>query len=395
MNSRSTYRHFDFSDVFSRTKKFIDEYNNEHLKLTEKLNANQRATAELIIRLYLKQLNSLSEKFDFESPNFPGFKTFNSSLATCKGCTSRTIMNHKERLKKAGFITKEEHRGAQGIEIWVNSVILISASKSAENLENQFLKIQPENTSNSVEEKNFRPLVHEPHEQRNNNSTVDRLKCVLPPKRDNQSGLDKSETTRTRHEPDKNTEENADSASNEKNNSSEADHIFLQLVMNFWAFARKILYPDLILSDPEERDIMNRIWSSVYNRFRDFSQKEWLNYHEQALERVIMVRKWLDRSPNHWIPRPDIYFSPHNQSNGFQKTLQWLLRREVLKLEVRQQLELQKIRHEQRLHSEGKGRYQHLNRLQLFRLHEQRLRRYNDPQMLEAYYVSLKNRRSP
>lgn len=341
VKSISTYRLFDFSDVFIRTKKFIDEYNNNHPKLTEKLNANHRATAELIIRLYLKQLNSLLEKFDLESKDFPGFKTFNSSLSTCKGCTSRTIMNHKERLKKAGFITKEEHRGAQGIEIWINPTILSLAPKFVENIENQILKIQPEGTSNSEEGKNFHPLVHEPHEQRNNNSAVDRLKGVLLHKRDHGSGLDKSETARTRHERYKNTEENADSVPNEKNDSSGADHIFLQLVMNFWEFARKILYPDLILSDPEERDIMNRIWSSVYDRFRGpLSQQEWFNYHEQALERIVMVRKWLDRSPNHWIPRPDIYFSPHNESNGFQKTLQWLVKREVLKLEVRQQLEL-------------------------------------------------------
>ena len=52
--------YFDFSETFSRTKNFIDQYNATQSKLTDKLNANHRATAELIVRLYLKQLNNAS-----------------------------------------------------------------------------------------------------------------------------------------------------------------------------------------------------------------------------------------------------------------------------------------------------------------------------------------------
>ena len=80
----------------------------------------------------------------------------------------------------------------------------------------------------------------------------------------------------------------------------------------------------------------------------------------------------------------------NNDKNGFQKTQQWLIKREILKLELRKQLEFQKIQHEQNLYNNGRGRYKNLSRLQLFRTHEQRLKKIKDPDLLEAYYLSFK-----
>ena len=399
MSSPNSYRYFDFHQVFTRTKAFIDQYNKNHPKLTEKLNSNHRATAELMIRLYLKQLNKLSECFQEENYDLPGFKTYNISLSKCKGCTTRTIINHKERLKKAGFIVNEEHKGAQGIELRISPEIMLASPRTAFECDIEILKIKPEPHFKPEKEKNFHPLVHELHEQRNNNSAVDNSKGVRP--RSHEGGLSKDEPTGTVHEPDKNTGEIANSTSNVGAKSAEVDRIsLLSFVRQFWEFARKVLYPQLILSDPEERDIMNMIWASVYFKFNgDLSVKKWSEYHEQAIDRIIMVKKWLDRSPHHWIPKPHLYFSPHNEKNGFQVTLQWLVKREILKMEVQQQLEMQRVRYEQNQHENGRGRYKHLSRLQLFRIHEERLRKFKNPEALNTYYLTLKkitiNKNSP
>lgn len=369
----------DFSKVFEQTKAFIDLHNKQQTQLTQKINANHRDTAELIIRLYLKQLRKLPNELLDRDTDLPGFKTFNTSLAKCKGCTIRTIINHKERLKIAGIIIKEEHRGAQGIELWINPNILKT-------------KCSPTDFS-LPEVKIFHPLVHEQHEQRNNNSKVDN-RNLAKGVRSKADGYGK--TKGTRHEQDMNTGENAVAASKVKNNLDEAARIsLLAMIQNFWELARKILYLDLIMSDPEERDILNHIWRTVYGCLQaPWTLKQWHQYHEQALERVVMVRKWLDRSPERWIPPPHIYFHESNDKNGFQNTIQWLLKRDILKAEVKAQLQLQRIKKEQELHAEGKGRYQHLNRLQLFRLHEQRLRKYKDPAVLESYYHQvLRNQR--
>jgi hypothetical protein len=205
LNSEQPYQHFDFHMVFTKTKDFIDTYNESQCKITSKLNANHRATAELIIRLYLKQVNSRPNSIP--EGNIIGFRTYNSSLASCKGCTKRTIINHKERLKQSGFIVKEEHQGANGIELWINPDILFHGQKNVVSLRENYLKIFPGKPVSLPKGKNFHPLVHEPHEHDNNNSTVDNEKGVRPKAHGDglsrQKGRD--EPTGTRHEPNMNT----------------------------------------------------------------------------------------------------------------------------------------------------------------------------------------------
>ena len=422
--------YFDFSEVFTRTKDFIDQYNAAQCKLTDKLNANHRATAELIVRLYLKQLNKASKIDTVDPQNLPGFRTYNTSLATCKGCTKRTILNHKERLRQAGLIVGEKHKGAEGVEIWINKAILGKAELCTD-MPGGMLKISHLPTLFLPEAKKILPLVHEQHEHYNINSNVDKLlglekvkeisgvrstahSCGLPAVQPS-SPPNTGEAAGTGHEPCKNIQKSvAPALSKEKSSvknlekssakkqeqvpkkkyeqiSGEAGHLFfLSLVTKFWEYARDMLYPDIILSDSEEREILNLIWESVYGKFRlKGNEKEWLKFHESAITRVDMVAKWLSRNCLHWIPKPHLYFQPNNERNGFKKTWEWYLRQETLKLEVRNQLALQEAKHELSLHNQGKGRFKSKSRIELFRIHEKRLRQYKDQALLDAYYVCL------
>lgn len=384
-------KHFDFSTVFANTKSYIDHYNAKYTKLTDKINANQRATAELIIRLYLKQLNGYND-LDLLSPQkLPGFATYNESLAGCKGCTKRTIINHRKRLLQAGFIMEERHGGSGGIELWINPRILKKESSASF----QLFHFTDQKT------KKFHPLVHEHHEQDNNNSTVDNrfatgYKSGVPDGHSNglprQTGRD--EPTRTGHEQDKNTGENAASVSKEQEQTSlEAERIFLlSLVQQFCEYALKVLYPGLIISDPEKREIMNLAWASVFGKFRlQATQQEWLDYQGSLFDRVNMVRRWLDRNPRHWIPRPHLYFNPNNDRNGFKNTWSWYLRQQVLKTEVRNQLLLQRVKAEWKQHDKGSGRFRQKTRLQLFRIQQKRLSRYRDENLMNAYHACLQH----
>lgn len=387
--------HFDFATVFSNTKSFIDQYNTQQTQLIEKLNANHRATAELIVRLYLKQLNQAGNLQYLDPANLPGFSTYNSSLAKCKGCTKRTIMNHRERLIKAGFIIQEQHCGKGGMEIWINPEILGMAKPSIY-LGDKVVKIGDMTSLFYVKAKNFHPLVHEQQEQLNNNSIVD--KSGVPS--GHEHGLDKSETTGTGHEQDKNTEENANPVSisqksvsknqlkaEKQEHIAEAGRIFLlRLIKEFWLCARKVLYPNLILSEPEEKEILNLIWESVYGKLQwNVAEKEWLKYQDTAFNRINMVARWLGRSPAHWIPKPHIYFHPNNDRNGFKKTWEWYVKQETLKIEIRNQLLLQQIKAEWQQHEQNKGRFREKTRLQLFRLQQKRLAKYKDESLNQAY----------
>ncbi|MGB3467244.1 MAG: hypothetical protein WBA74_18320, partial [Cyclobacteriaceae bacterium] len=346
-------RYFDFTAAFKATKAFIDDYNVRQTLLTDKLNANQRATAEIMLRLYLKQLNKAVQLGQLRNATLPGFQTYNESLAKCKGCTKRTIMNHRERLCKAGFITKERQHGSGGLELHLNPYVL-GKEMQAQLLENNILKTGNSEAFEYQKAKNFHPLVHEQQEQINNNNAVDKNSGMSLAAH----GHKNASATGTRHEPDKNTVKSANPAPKQQKflkkqletekqeqvagapQKEEVQKVagrtfLLSLIKQFWLYARKVLYPDLILSEPEEREILNHIWASVYGKLHGKATEErWLVYQNTLHERIGMVARWLVRNPAHWIPRPDLYFHPGNEKNGFQKTQEWFLRQETLKLEI-------------------------------------------------------------
>jgi hypothetical protein len=170
-----------------------------------------------------------------------------------------------------------------------------------------------------------------------------------------------------------------------------AERIFLlTLIREFWNYVRRMLYPNLILSEPEEREVLNLIWESVYGKLQaNGTKQEWLQYQETLLKRVDMVARWLTRSSGRWIPKPHLYFHPHNERNGFSRTWQWYLKQETLKIEVRNQLLLQQVKAEWYQHDTGKGRFKQKTRLQLFRIQQQRLAQYRDESLMEAYQHCL------
>lgn len=390
------FYHFDFRSVFTRTKEFIDQYNFRQDKLTNKINANHRATAELIVRLYLKQLNHQSRMLQEEPEKLPGFKTHNESLAKCKGCTKRTIINHRKRLLRAGLVVQEEHRGSGGIELWIHPEIL-GLARPATNLTDGVTRIGDVASFFWDQAKNFHPLVHEPQELDNNNSRVDKKEGhgwpeSYPP------AAPSGEAPGTTQELDKNTRENAASARQEPLEISEqeprAGRIFLlSLIRQFWDYAQKVLYPELRLSPPEEREILNLIWESVYGKLQWQAQEPaWRHYQETLLRRVDMVARWLSRSHTRWIPQPHLYFHPNNDKNGFGATWQWYVKQETLKIEIRNQLLIQQIRREWQQHDADRGRFRHKTRLQLFRIQQQRLARYRDESLIEAYRHCLQQR---
>ncbi|GAA5027394.1 hypothetical protein GCM10011506_16680 [Marivirga lumbricoides] len=272
----------------------------------------------------------------------------------------------------------------------------MGTAKLSTNYGDNVLKIGDATSIFYEKAKNFHPLVHEHQEQLNNNSSVN--KSGVP------YGHESGKATRTKHEQDKNTEENANPASKRQEKAPErhckaekqeqkpgAGRIFLlSLIRQFWDYARKVLYPDLVLSEPEDREILNLIWESVYGKLQsNATEKDWLKYQDTAFNRVNMVARWLARSPGHWIPKPHIYFHPNNERNGFKKTWQWYVKQETLKIEIRNQLLLQQVKAEWQQHEQNKGRFRKKTRLQLFRIQQKRLAGYRDESLNQAYQQCL------
>lgn len=386
--------YYDFSKLFKAAKTYIDSYNAGKDTLKEKLNAGHRATAELMIRLYAKQLNCYISRNEYLD-SIPGFKTYNSSLATCKGCSVRTIINHKERLKAAGFIIREKHCGKTGVELWVNPAIFDMQGVSTPFVNKPFEKPRKTSFLNG-KVKIFHPLVHEQQEQINNNSTVDSLKgkkekgVRLPA-----HTLMTTHVAGTEHEQDKNTRESYASGPKKQTGRKKTGPVqrpglgfLLSLVTDFWQYTRATLYPDTIFCQYEHTEILKNIRLSVYRDFKISGNKqEWLDYQKNLYLRVDMVFRWMARNPERWIPPAHLYFHPENKNNGFTKTWQWYIKQQLLKKGIRNRILLQKAAKEWENHEKGAGKHQ--SRLQMFTAQKKQLETYGDEGLMQAYNQSL------
>ncbi|WP_271765955.1 hypothetical protein [Aquimarina algiphila] len=431
---------FDFSKLFIATKDFVDQHNVSEIELKSKLNANHRATAEMITRLYAKQLNHALALGDTMENGLPGFRTYNSSMATAKGCTVKTIKNHRKRLQSAGFITGEINHGAMGIELLINESVF-SLRKQTKN--HNFLEAEKSLKScpNKGERKNLPPLVHVHQEQNNINSIVDNKERRLSPPLDNETygtgtpqeqHMNTGESKNSKMEQAKSgakfSNKNQDTGGSEKaitdditkksvsvsskqgspedspnkkvNIGMQSPHIvngdtpdmsfLLGLVRQFWFYAKSILYPDMILTDVENDQILNLIWASVYRKFTVKGTVKDYQENQKILEkRIDMVAKWLSRSPNRWIPVPEVYFNQFNTRNGFDKTYQWFMKQEALKAAVRNDLVLQRAEKEWRDHDKGQGQFKNKSRLQLFEIQRKRISKIKDEKLYQEYQTLI------
>ncbi|WP_271770413.1 hypothetical protein [Aquimarina algiphila] len=433
---------FDFSKLFIATKDFIDKHNQSEVELKSKLNANHRATAELITRLYAKQLNHSLALGDTLEDGLPGFRTYNSSMATSKGCTIKTIKNHRKRLQSAGFITGEINHGAMGIELLINERVF-SLGKQTKNYNFLEAEKSPENYPNRGERKNLPPLVHVHQEQNNINSIVNNKERRLSTPPDNETygtstpqeqhmNTGESKNSKIEHTKGgaKNSKENQDTGGSEiavtddstkksvsvsskqgcpgdspnkkVNRGVKSPHIvsgdtpdmsfLLGLVQQFWFYAKNILYPDMILTQVEHDQILNLIWASVYRKFRVKGTIKDYQDNQKILEkRIDMVARWLSRSSNRWIPVPEVYFNKNNERNGFDKTYQWFLKQEALKAAVRNDLVLQRAKKEWEDHDKGQGQFKNKSRLQLFEVQRKRIGKIKDENLHREYQTLIHN----
>ncbi len=439
-----------YPTVLKQMKTFIDQYNASQQDKKLRLNSNIVATAEKITMSYLKQLHkalSLGDKF---KAGLPGFRTYNRSLATVRHCTSKTIMNHKKRLKIAGFITEEVNHGGSGIEITINESIFslnptVSQSPTFSKTENQ------DASSISPLVKNLHTLVHEVLEPFNINSSVDNsdgIKGVshtanesliisdsgTPQERSgntvesnksiSQDPIKKTEKPRQKNQETVGSDEGATAttttngsaaaASNKKGNTPEKKkqdrakkyfnkeipiytkpkkEVFdkkykINMIIDFWIYAKEILYAELQFTEKQEAKIKNLIWESVYGKFKVDATLEQAKKHQENLKkRVDMVSNWRGRRPEYrWIPLPEIYFNINNQQNGFDKTREWLLNAKKSKKYVF--LKLEKERKNQKIldqvnkewsdYEKGVGRHTNKSRFQLYQIQQKRISTLND-----------------
>ncbi len=108
--------YFDFTESYWGLKQYIDRYNASCEHRNTRITNGARALAEDMLRLYMKQVNC--QDFDGRKDSFPGLRITNEKLARLRGCTTRTVINLRQRMVESGLIKMEKRAGFQGIIIW-------------------------------------------------------------------------------------------------------------------------------------------------------------------------------------------------------------------------------------------------------------------------------------
>ncbi|HYG14786.1 MAG TPA: hypothetical protein VEC12_03465 [Bacteroidia bacterium] len=69
------------------------------------------------------------------------------------------------------------------------------------------------------------------------------------------------------------------------------------MVLDFCQYFTTTLYPLHTYQGDTRRNILNKIYFDVYFKFSnaDFTRDDWGKYQKELLERVDMIRRWLDR----------------------------------------------------------------------------------------------------
>ena len=108
--------------------KFIADYN-QNRPVREQLRANHKALAQYLLFIYsayLQKEQAYGDKISVDKA-LPLLRTNNVQLSKAIGCSERTVINLRERLRVAGVITKEVFRGSNasyGVELSASIIYL-------------------------------------------------------------------------------------------------------------------------------------------------------------------------------------------------------------------------------------------------------------------------------
>jgi len=334
--------------------------------------------------------------FTSEAGSLPTLFSNGPWLGKRCGVSDRTMRSRLSRMEQYGFIKKIFHGTHHDYELWITPKFLFQDAEAV------FSEAQ--NSTVSDAQRNDLPL-NVAFETTGNiekeNSDVDKLGVALQqgamPDGDGKAGNTcDTFTGDTGLQPGRiPAEEAPDSPLTATEQATEAggaaparkpalSPAFKSYVEIFWQYAMRSLYPGYAFEEEQHKMAKNAIWYGVYGGFKaDLTEEEWELYHDQALQRLDLAATYYRNHQDKYPPMPYAefvhgsgYFDWQN-SRGFRATEEWLVKQQVWKHQQRVEDALRRARHDFRLHKKGKAakRLQEKSPLQLFKFHENRIKR--------------------
>ncbi|UOQ99883.1 hypothetical protein MUN81_10370 [Hymenobacter sp. 5317J-9] len=384
-------------------------------------------TAWALIRLALKAVGEVRQvpllrlEADAEAdPTPPPVATNSEALCRTsvrgKRVAGRTVRNHLAEMQRAGIVTRVQFRGRQrDYHVWISPQFLWEAGvKPAQSAEKA--RFQPAETValQPPTGTNFPPKgVHEPI-QATEIETGQVDKCAAqrgqtPPVSTQATPSGYTGQPAYPCEPAQATKQGTGRA-NDNVGPSEPKKAPAapdgpktvvakrqrDMVLEFWWAAQRELYAPINQTFTEEQGRLacNAIYFGVYGGFpADWPLHQQEKYHEQALERLGLAAGYFARNPHKYPPMPYAehvagkgYFDAANQK-GFAGTMAWYATHLAHRGQRALADALRRARRELRQHALGTApkRAQAKTTLELYRYHEEKLRRLGLP-ALERFY---------
>lgn len=376
MNTTDTapiyYERMDITTARSNANKYIQHYNEQAPSKKEWIRGGVLATLMRVIDAFVRQNNFIGQL----AGQAVGCRLNNCMLADQLKVDRRTIINHLNRLEKAGFLTKKFRGTYADYELTVSPCVLFNNVLLTENRVESAATDTPENTHNA---KKVRPISLATNLEISN---MYPKPCELVDNGVENSGvpptsapLNKALATISCHQPKVMcTGENPQGLSTfqkEKKEGGGGGADFSggaaakktypawqkALVKTFYSYFITHLYPYRTYTGDTERNILNKIFNHVYYGFKEptYTRNDWQEYQEELFERVRMIKAWLDRPlPQYKAKQYELgkflvnplTFLDRNCKYGFSQTAQWLVLAHQRKELIKAELELDKARKE-------------------------------------------------
>ncbi|WP_428657660.1 hypothetical protein [Runella sp.] len=321
-----------------------------------------KTTFYMMLQKYVDNYNYVAEKLPgfiyAENGRYPSLLTNNARMGEWCDCTDKTIYNHRKHLEALGVISTKFRGRRNDYELWITPEILFGNGEE-EKPENalktpkiDFLNINektfpPSNTNGesivkvNINAESLKSGYREnSYGGRGGTETLGSQKDALsksiaqseeagPARRPNQEIMAQSQEERDRQ---------ADALKNRvlPKLPPRLEKHFGELLVKFWMYAWKVLYPNREFSKEQQELAITAIYYGVYNRFDDARDgKGWADFQARQLEKLDKAAKYYDNHPDAYLPDPYAvqirgkgYFDQENE-RGFAGLEAWMKRDEV------------------------------------------------------------------
>lgn len=345
------------SEVMRRTTRLFDDYNNSrplvtHTRMTARgeIQVSRReglipeavtTTFHVILRNYIQNYNLMAEILPLElqdpaSP--PGLRTNAVYIGKDARCTDRTVRNHLAVLRELDCIETKFHGSKRNFEVWIKPRFLYGdgAGPEPQNAletapEGKERKIFPHTSTHreiiGTEKGNADMFIKHGEDCQGQGGKTDswgepplagraqhREVNVAP----GGAGGEMAAIVPSGHvfqNWDRNLEEARTLLPKKPAMPTGIDKKFFLMLMDFWLYAWKVIYPNRDFSREQQEKAIAAIAAGVYNNFDgDRTEQQWFEFQQIQMAKLDKAGRFYDNHPDAYRPDP---YAVHIPGKGY------------------------------------------------------------------------------